>query len=60
MAKFNIVRKKLESKHPGVTLLRIHFKSVGNYAVMYKFNNNVLPFGFRTLQEVIDQFDLDE
>ena len=34
MAKFDIVKKKLESKHPGVTLIRIHFKTVGNYAVM--------------------------
>lgn len=60
MAKFDIVRKKLETKHPGVTLVRISFDNKGKYAAMYMRSNIVISLRFRTLQDVIDQFDLDD
>lgn len=56
--KFDIVKKIFESKYPGVTLVKMHFKNVGSYGVMYIRNNNILPISFRTLQDLVDHFDL--
>lgn len=58
MSKFDIVKNQLECKYPGTTLIRLNFKNLGKYAVMYVGNNRVIPISYKTLRDVVDRFDL--